>query len=201
MLDLGLSESIARHHPEVEVEISVLPYAGSAELRHDAGSGQSALLGGAYDLLILSVAGEVDRVSGRGITARQSVDGIADDLEAFVDGCKADGVRVLVANVSTLDPDNPVYTMLGLDEEPFQIKAQRLNLIITNLSQKLGISVIDVDRVIAEAGGAKTLAGRLHYNDAGCGAIRDEISRIIEDYGFLDERPLMDQVGAGGGRT
>lgn len=200
-LEEGLASAIARSHPEIQVEVSVLPKQGSFELRGQIESGESDVVGASYDVLVMSVAGEVARVRGRGVTARESIDLIADDLATVIEACKADNIRVLVANISTLDPDHQVYTMHGLDEEPFQVLAQRLNLMTTTISQQYGISVIDVDRIIAEAGGDETVFGRLDYNEQGCLLIRDEILRIIEDYGFLDDRPLMDQVGAGPGRS
>jgi hypothetical protein len=71
---------------------------------------------------------------------------------------------------------------------------------LIDVSHDEGISIIDVDRKIAEVGGDHAVTGAARYSEVGCLAIVDEIIRIVEDYGFLDDRALMEQIGAAAGR-
>jgi hypothetical protein len=76
-----------------------------------------------------------------------------------------------------------------------------LNLVVVDVSHSEGISVIDVDRKIAEVGAENAVVAPSRFNEVGCGVIAGEVVRLIEEYGFLDERPLLEQVGARGKGT
>jgi hypothetical protein len=67
---------------------------------------------------------------------------------------------------------------------------------LVGVSHDEGISIVDVDRLIAELGAAGNVDGPAAYGPEACARIAAEIVRIIDDYGFLDERPLLAQVGA-----
>jgi len=62
------------------------------------------------------------------------------------------------------------------------------------MSQELGISIIDVDRILGEAGVWSYLPSQLDAASAQP-LIRDETLRVLEDYGNFDERPITVQVG------
>lgn len=196
-LQQGVVQYVAQTYDDVDLELTLLDLNDFGAFRHELESGVSEVLRSQPDLVVLSVAGEIDRFEQGGMTPDESVARIYEDLTEIVQRLKSKSIRVLLANVSTLDPENPVFTCQGLSEEPFAVRAQRLNLMVTTASRQLGLSVIDVDRVIAEAGGQNTVDGPMSHNMRGCALIRDEIVRIIDDYGFFDDRPLMEQIGAG----
>lgn len=201
LLDRGLRDVAAERYPGTDLQVSTMSSPGFAALRRELESGDSGLIEAAPAVVILAVADEVTRFHEGGRTSQQSVQAIEDDLRAIVDQIKAKvKAHILVSSLSTLDPSEPMYTLHGKSEEPFTLRAQRLNLMLVGISHQEGISIIDVDRIIAEVGGAESVTGPGRYNAKGAAAVLNEIVRILDDYGFMDDRPLMEQVGARGGK-
>jgi hypothetical protein len=202
MLDRGLSDVVKERYPGVEVRVSAMASNGFAALRQELASPGSSLIESSPDVVMLSVGDEVGRFHSGGETAPESVRMIEDDLRAIVGAVKSkNGAHIIISGLSTLDPGDPMYTLHGRAEEPFSLRAQRLNLMLVGMSHQEGISIVDVDRIIAEVGGAQSVVGPGQFNEVGAAAVLDEIVRILDDYGFMDDRPLMEQVGARGGKT
>jgi hypothetical protein len=61
------------------------------------------------------------------------------------------------------------------------------------LSQELGISIIDIDRVLGEGG--LRLDGDISAERDPLPVLRTETLRVIEDYGYFDDRPITAQLG------
>lgn len=201
LLERGLKDELADRYPDVDVEIVSEPSSGLRALRTELESGDSSLIGSSTDVVLLSVADEVERfASGQEPNAVAAA--VKDDLLACIKLIKSKvEAHILVANLSSIDPQNPIYTYHGLDAEPFTLCAQRLNLVLIGASHEEGISIIDVDRKIAEAGGGATVVSGGIYNEAGSKVVLNELIRVLDDYGFLDDRPLMEQIGAKTGGT
>lgn len=104
------------------------------------------------------------------------------------------GAHVIVFTVSSYDPDDAVHAYAGRAETPVE-RIHRLNLTLIQLSTHEGISLIDVDRIIAELGGAAHVPQRLVYSDEALTALRHEFQRVLADIGFFERRPLVLQVG------
>ncbi len=85
--------------------------------------------------------------------------------------------------------------------EPISLRIQRLDLMVIGVSHEEGISIIDVDRKVAELGAGGNVVAPMVYGPAAAAAIIDETMRVVADYGFLDDRPLLAQVGAKGGEA
>lgn len=201
MLDVGLAGRLHDINPAVEARATVVSSDGLGSLRQQLEGGSAPLIESRPDLVVLSLAGEVGRFKA-GNDPDRVVDEIRSDLVACIQLVKErSGARILVANLSTLDPDDPVYAYNERDSDPFVLVAHRLNLMLLGVSHDEGVSLIDIDRKIAEVGGGISVTAAARYNDVGCDTIASEMVRIIEDYGFLDDRPLMDQVGARGGSS
>jgi hypothetical protein len=104
--------------------------------------------------------------------------------------------HVLICNVSTVDPQDQVHNYHGRPDT-WALRAHKFNLALMELSVQEGISVIDVERLVAEHGASR------HVLQAGCyspqvnQAICQELLRVLEDIGFFEERPLVMQVGRG----
>ncbi|MEY2461525.1 MAG: hypothetical protein QOG30_3355 [Acidimicrobiaceae bacterium] len=113
-----------------------------------------------------------------------------DTVAALMPVVRAADIRVLLSNDSTVVPRDRV-----LPQDPFSLDIARLNLAALELSVATGLSVIDVDRLIAELGGGNHVGDALSYSATARAAIVAEIVRVIEDYGFFDDRPLLDQIG------
>jgi hypothetical protein len=151
-------------------------------------------------VIILDAAGEVEHMHSGNSAPRESISRIEAELTALIEHIKSNlGAHILIANLSTVDPENPFFTLKGQIQEPLSLLAHRLNLMLIRVSHATGISIVDVDRRIAETGGSSTVTGPGTYSAVGSQLIRDEILRVIQDYGFLDDRPLMEQLGARSG--
>lgn len=198
-LDRGVRELVGAEYPGVTMSVGVEESSGFAALRSDLETGGSRLVAEKPDIVVLSIGDEVRALPGRAPTVEGAVRAVAADLMSCVQLLKQKvGAHVLVANASTLDPDNEVFSYHGLAEEPLSLRAHRLDLMLVGVSHDEGISIIDIDRKIAELGGERGIVAALDYTPEGCAVIAGEIVRVLADYGFFDDRPLLAQVGAGG---
>ena len=108
--------------------------------------------------------------------------------------------NVFWCNATTVDVNAQPTNHYGLSVEPRSLRVHRLCLALVDLSHEFGISIIDVDRILGEAGfqpnmnaGSEATRPRL--------LVRKEIFRVLEDYGYFDERPITAQVGQNGSRA
>jgi len=200
-LDKGVRELVASEYPHVAIETLHEGPGSFADLRSSLESGDSALIAEQPQIVLLSIAHDVMGLDSVGVNVEDGVHRIESDLVSVIDLIKEKvGAHVLVANVSTLDPAQTVFNYHDIDVEPVSLRAHRLDLMLVGVSHREGISVIDVDRKIAELGGAIGVTAALNYSEPGCRTIAAEIVRVIDDYGFFDDRPLLAQVGAVAGR-
>lgn len=144
-------------------------------------------------IVILSV--EADLRGSHGAWGSDESDEFQADLTAVVRLLKELGAHVFVVNASSVDLDANVSTYEGLDREPPVLRAHRYNLATMRVSANEGISVVDADRLVAEIGGAEAVTSFLTYSATGASAISRELLRVIVEYGFMDNRPLLPQVG------
>jgi hypothetical protein len=136
------------------------------------------------DLTVLVFDGDLpDRWPG--------IDRARHDLTAAVVELKATGTRIVAISAATVDPTR---TSRAAREQ--ERTAHELDLVLFELSIAEGISVLDVDRIVAELGGRDHLDGFLDYGTVALDRITAGLVAIVEDYGFLEERPLLPQVGA-----
>lgn len=193
-LEKGLKECLSEVSADSVYEVVVEDFSGVESLL-----GGGAITAGSPDIVILSLAAEMERLKGLD-NPDDDVAAVRADLVAAIRRIKEElGAHILVTNVSTLDPSDPVFTYHGVEEQPWTLRGHRLNLMLIGVSHDEGISIVDVDRKIAEVGGDRAVVGAARYSEVGCQTILEEIVRIVEDYGFLDDRPIMEQVGAAAG--
>jgi hypothetical protein len=95
-------------------------------------------------------------------------------------------VPILIYNVSALDPADSVHCHLGF-EETLAERARRFNLGLIDLSRRTGISIVDVDAVVARAGAARLKLDALHLTAEGHRLVAAEVVRILADLGCLPE--------------
>lgn len=118
----------------------------------------------------------------------------AESTRAAIAAIKAaSNAHVLLLGVSTLGVPR-VTSYAGRDDD-HRLRAHRVNAVQLRLSMELGVSVIDVDRVVANYGGAGQVDGPFGYSPAVASAICDEIASVLADIGFFEKRPLVEQVG------
>lgn len=103
------------------------------------------------------------------------------------------GAHVLLVGMSTVGGEDKLSYHDRPDDH--RLRAHRLNAAQIRLSMALGVSVVDVDRVLANLGAAGEVVGPLAYSDRANRVIAEEIADIIADIGFFEDRPLVAQVG------
>jgi hypothetical protein len=188
LLPLGLAEVLRDRHPDLEVE--VVRHAGRDvwSLAADLDSLRRQIQG--VDVVLRSIQPDV----ASGVSGPELVRLFTEAMAQVIAACKDEGCRVIVLNGSTLDPSDVLscYANVG---ETGPLTVHRLDLELIELSMLDGISVVDVDRVVAEYGGCEHVHGPFDYSVEVCEAIRDEIALVLDEYGFFDDRPLLAQRG------
>lgn len=184
-LDLGLAGRVDQAtHGRTRLELHIENRPPMPALAGELSGGLEAPV---PDLVVFSLDPDVfDRVES---------DVFLEAAGAVVDAYQSAGSHVFFLNGSTIDPSRLVSNYHAIDE-PFTRTAQRLDLMLLHLSISHGISIVDVDRLLAEMGAAHHVIGPLEYSAAACEAICEEILRIMTDYGFFEARPLLAQVGS-----
>lgn len=97
----------------------------------------------------------------------------------------ASDAPILVYNVSALVPGENIHCHAGMDEL-FSTRIRRFNLALVELSQQTGISIVDVDRIVATHGARTLKFDTTHLTPAGCRAVAEEVLRVLLDHGLYD---------------
>jgi hypothetical protein len=107
------------------------------------------------------------------------------DLLALVNAYRENwNSAVLILNASTIDPNDKIYTYRGL-EDHLPLRINLFNLALLRVSMQAGVSIVDIDRLVAEVG-AKHVIKPLQYSDEVATIINQEIVRIIADLGLAE---------------
>jgi hypothetical protein len=104
------------------------------------------------------------------------------------------GAHILLLNASSVNSADLAPNAQRADFQ-LTLKIHKLNQAAIQLSVLEGISLVDVDRMVAEVGADGNVLGTCHYSDALEVDIGNEVVRILDDYGYFEERPLVQQVG------
>jgi hypothetical protein len=96
---------------------------------------------------------------------------------------------ILIYNVSSVVPGETIHCHQGM-EDSLSTRIRRFNLALAELSQRTGISIIDVDRIVACQGAQSFKLDTTHLTAAGCRAVAEEVLRVLGDYGCLGEGGL-----------
>jgi len=91
---------------------------------------------------------------------------------------------ILIYNVSSVVPGDSVHCYAGLDDV-FSSRIRRFNLGLIELSRRTGISIVDVDTLLARAGADRLKLDPVHLNAEGCRLVAAEVVRVLEDLGCL----------------
>jgi hypothetical protein len=94
-------------------------------------------------------------------------------------------VPILVYNLSAVVPGEQVHCYEGLGEV-LATRIRRFNLALVELSERTGISVVDVDAVLARAGADRLKVDAIHLTAEGYRLVAEEVVRILEDLGCFD---------------
>ncbi|HZC17598.1 MAG TPA: SGNH/GDSL hydrolase family protein [Caulobacteraceae bacterium] len=91
---------------------------------------------------------------------------------------------ILIYNVSAAVPGEQIHSHLGM-EDAFSTRIRQFNLGLIELSQNTGISVIDVDSILARGGADRLKLDALHFTAEGCRLVAGEVVRVLEDLGLF----------------
>jgi hypothetical protein len=105
-------------------------------------------------------------------TLRSSLTAIEEELERIDAAC-------IVFGVSTYTPEERIYWFDEDHEEPAAIKANRINLLLDTLDEDSKLSVVPVDRIVAEYGAADAVVGHGRYSAETSKSIADEAATQI----------------------
>ncbi len=198
----GLVELVARQHPAApSIEPFFEPCEGMRVFEEalaspvsGSGPGGTALRDLSPHVVVLSL--DADLAASDRTWGSQKADEFEESMRTVIQSIKkSTGSHVIVLNASSLDPKDHVSDYHGLDREPLSLAAHRFNLAVMHLSSQEGISIVDVDRLVAEIGGSRSVQGFQNFSAEACEAIVAELVRVVADYGFFDDRPVLPQVG------
>jgi hypothetical protein len=105
---------------------------------------------------------------------------------------------ILIYNLSPIVPGQIVHCLQGLGET-FATRIRRFNLALADLSERAGISVIDVDEILARAGADRLKVDAMHLKPMAYRLIAEEVVRVLEDLGVLEEPAVSVSAGDRGG--
>jgi hypothetical protein len=97
---------------------------------------------------------------------------------------KRSAAPILVYNLSSVVPGDTVHCHAGLGDV-LSTRIRRFNLGLAEVSQRTGISVIDVDAIVARAGAARLKLDAFHLTADGYRLVAEEVVRVLGDEGCL----------------
>lgn len=142
------------------------------------------------DVVLLSIASDAIPSGAAAETARR-YETVMGELTGLVKEC---GAHLIVFNASSFDPKDRTSCYEAVDDTP-ALFVQYFNRALIQLSMLDGLSIIDIDRIISEVGGRAHVEKFLWYSPHACERICQEVVRVLADYGFFEDRPLLAQVG------
>jgi hypothetical protein len=92
---------------------------------------------------------------------------------------------ILVYNVSPIIPGESIHCHQGMGEA-YSTRIRRFNLGLIKLSEETGISIVDVDSLLARKGSDSLKLDAVHLTPPGYRLVAEEVVRVLEDTGALD---------------
>ncbi len=109
------------------------------------------------------------------------------NLETIVEEIRArQDVPILVYNVSPIIPGEMIHCYQGLDET-FSTRIRRFNLELAGLSGRIGISIVDVDTLVARHGADTMKVDAVHLTPQAYQLVAEEVVRILDELGVLED--------------
>jgi hypothetical protein len=93
---------------------------------------------------------------------------------------------ILIYNLSPIIPGEQIHCYAGLGET-FSTRIRKFNLALAELSEDSGISIVDVDAIVARHGADALKLDAVHLNPIGYRLLAEEVVRVLEDLGILHE--------------
>ena len=101
---------------------------------------------------------------------------------------------ILIYNMSSIVPGDTTHSHFA-GSETLSTRIRRFNLALVELSQSTGISIIDVDALVARAGADALKIDVVHLEVGACSLMAHEVARVLADLGQL---PVSDPSARAG---
>lgn len=112
------------------------------------------------------------------------------NFEALIARIRArSAAPIVVYNLSAVVPGESIHCHAGL-AEALSTRIRRFNLALAELSQRSGISIVDVDTVVARGGADRLKLDAMHLTAEGCRLVAQEVVRVLEDLGCFEAREV-----------
>lgn len=109
-----------------------------------------------------------------------------DNLEQIIARIRVSSdAPILIYNLSAYVPGELIHCYAGLDE-PIADRMRTFNLALNKLSAQTGISIVDVDTIIAREGAAALKLDAFHLTAKGYALVAAEVVRIFDDMGLFE---------------
>lgn len=115
------------------------------------------------------------------LSLRASMDNLARVIERIR---LRSAAPILIYNLSAVVPGEQLHAYAGLDET-LSTRIRRFNLGLIELSQQTGVSIVDVDAIVARGGADRLKFDALHLTGEGCQAVAETVVQILDDLGCL----------------
>lgn len=96
------------------------------------------------------------------------------------------GAPILIYNLSPVVPGQIVHCLQGLGET-FATRIRRFNLALADLSERTGVSIIDVDEILARAGADRLKVDAMHLKPDAYRLVAEEVVRVLDDLGVIGD--------------
>lgn len=93
---------------------------------------------------------------------------------------------ILIYNMSPVTPGEAIHCYQGMDDS-YSTRIRKFNVGLIELSEQTGVSLIDVDLLLARKGTDELKLDTLHLKPAAYRIIAEEVVRVLDDLGVLDE--------------
>ncbi len=100
----------------------------------------------------------------------------------------ASDAPILIYNVCAVVPGEWIHDHSGL-AETLATRIRHFNLGLIALSRDTGVSIVDVDAVVAREGARRLTIDPLHLTAEGCRLVAEEVVRVLDDLGLFAEKP------------
>jgi len=91
---------------------------------------------------------------------------------------------ILIYNISAVVPGESVRSYAGLPET-LSTRIRKFNLALIELSQNTGVTIVDVDRIVASGGADRLKLDTLHLTADGCRAVAEEVVDALDELNFF----------------
>jgi hypothetical protein len=95
---------------------------------------------------------------------------------------------ILIYNLSPIIPGEALHCHQGLDET-YSTCIRKFNLGLIELSEKTGVSIVDIDSLLARKGADALKLDPVHLTSEGYRLVAAEVVRVLADLGVLESEP------------